>query len=68
MKEKEYKLEERVCYFVIHQIDRQTKHLVSTKVINQVKTQLNQELKNQVSFQAWNSIRHKIRSHEKFRF
>jgi hypothetical protein len=42
--------------------------LVTVKVVNQVRSQLEGQLKNQVSSQTWGPVRQKIRNYEEFRY
>ena len=42
--------------------------LVSVKVVNQVRSHAEGQLKNQVSSQAWGPVRQQIRNYEEFRY
>jgi hypothetical protein len=42
--------------------------LVSVKVVNQVRSHAEGQLKNQVSSQVWGPVRQQIRNYEEFRY
>jgi len=46
------KLEEQICYFLLNKMHIKIMDLVSVKVVNQARSQLEEQLKNQVSSQA----------------
>jgi hypothetical protein len=62
------KLEEQICYFLLNKMHIKIMDLVSVKVVNQVRSQSEGQLKNQVSSQAWGSGRQIIRNYEEFRY
>jgi len=62
------KLEEEICYFLLNKMHIKIMDLVSVKVVNQVRSQSEGQLKNQVSSQAWGPVRQIIRNYEEFRY
>jgi len=62
------KLEEQICYFLLNKMHIKIMDLVSVKVVNQVRSQSEGQLKNQVSSQAWGPVRQIIRNYEEFRY
>ena len=62
------KLEEQICYFLLNKMHIKIMDLVPVKVVNQARIQLEGQLKNQVSSQAWKPVRQIIRNYEEFRY
>jgi hypothetical protein len=62
------KLEEQICYFLGNKMHIKIMDLVSVKVVNQVRSHAEGQLKNQISSQAWGPVRQKIRNYEEFRY
>jgi hypothetical protein len=62
------KLEEQICYFLLNKMHIKIMDLVTVKVVNQARSQLEGQLKNQVSSQAWKPVRQIIRNYEEFRY
>jgi hypothetical protein len=62
------KLEEQICYFLLNKMHIKIMDLVTVKVVNQARIQLEGQLKNQVSRQVWKPIRQIIRNYEEFRY
>jgi len=62
------KLEEQICYFLLNKMHIKIMDLVTVKVVNQARSQLEGQLKNQVSSQAWEPVRQIIRNYEEFRY
>ena len=62
------KLEEQICYFLLNKMHIKIMDLVTVKVVNQARIQLEGQLKNQVSSQAWGPVRQIIRNYEEFRY
>jgi hypothetical protein len=62
------KLEEQICYFLLNKMHIKIMDLVSVKVVNQVRSHAEGQLKNQVSSQVWGPIRQQIRNYEEFRY
>jgi hypothetical protein len=62
------KLEEQICYFLVNKMHIKIMDLVNVKVVNKVRSQLEGQLKNQVSSQAWEPVRQIIRNYEEFRY
>jgi hypothetical protein len=46
------KLEEQICYFLVNKMHIKIMDLVTVKVVNQARSQLEGQLKNQISSQA----------------
>jgi hypothetical protein len=62
------KLEEQICYFLVNKMHIKIMDLVSVKVVNQVRSHAEGQLKNQVSSQVWEQVRQKTRNYEEFRY
>jgi hypothetical protein len=62
------KLEEQICYFLVNKMHIKIMDLVSVKVVNQVRSHAEGQLKNQVSSQVWKPVRQIIRNYEEFRY
>jgi hypothetical protein len=62
------KLEEQICYFLVNKMHIKIMDLVSVKVVNQVRSHAEGQLKNQVSSQVWGPVRQQIRNYEEFRY
>jgi hypothetical protein len=62
------KLEEQICYFLVNKMHIKIMDLVSVKVVNQVRSHAEGQLKNQVSSQVWGPVRQIIRNYEEFRY
>ncbi len=62
------KLEEQICYFLLNKMHIKIMDLVTVKVVNQARSQLEGQLKNQVSSQVWGPVRQIIRNYEEFRY
>lgn len=62
------KLEEQICYFLVNKMHTKIMDLVSVKVVNQVRSHAEGQLKNQVSSQVWGPVRQQIRNYEEFRY
>ena len=58
------KLEEQICYFLVNKMHIKIMDLVSVKVVNQVRSHAEGQLKNQVSSQVWGPVRQQIRNYE----
>jgi hypothetical protein len=58
------KLEEQICYFLLNKMHIKIMDLVSVKVVNQVRSHAEGQLKNQVSSQVWGPVRQQIRNYE----
>jgi hypothetical protein len=58
------KLEEQICYFLVNKMHIKIMDLVSVKVLNQVRSHAEGQLKNQVSSQVWGPVRQQIRNYE----
>jgi hypothetical protein len=62
------KLEEQIGYFLVNKVHIKIMDLVSVKVVNQVRSHAEGQLKNQVSSQVWRPMRQIIRNYEEFRY
>jgi hypothetical protein len=62
------KLEEQICYFLLNKMHIKIMDLVTVTVVNQARSQLEGQLKNQVSSQVWGPVRQIIRNYEEFRY
>lgn len=62
------KLEEQICYFLVNKMHIKIMDLVTVKVVNQARSQLEGQLKNKISSQAWELVRQKTRNYEEFRY
>jgi hypothetical protein len=51
------KLEEQIGYFLVNKVHIKIMDLVSVKVVNQVRSHAEGQLKNQVSSQVWKPVR-----------